>query len=152
MRLQSSNFDVLRACLKSKGEKQPQMAAVKVPSHVPASWIEQGKIDMQAYVVNNVADVAAEISAEKRQPHNEIIREYKRWSWAGFALAMKIAAIEEWHWQKASTHVPKPEEIREEVACPQEAKEAIEEEQRAAGHWLIEENGWTKCLLCKKRA
>ena len=129
------------------------MKVEKVPSHVPARWIQEGRISLEGYIVNNVADAAAEIAATVKQPADAIIKEYRKWQWVAQTLALRIAVIEEWHWKNVQARIPRPVEVPPVEPCEVEIASEILEQQREMKHWVVPDGaGWTTCLYCRRRA
>ena len=55
---------------------------------MPCSWVTLGKITLEGYILNNFADAAAEVTAEKFQPRQEEMKEQRKWTWVAYATAL----------------------------------------------------------------
>ena len=122
-------------------------------SHLPVEAIAEGAISLPHYVLNNVADIAAAVAAAAAQPPDALQEWHSNWQAKAFRVALRIAAIETWHWRQTPKKVAKPR--LEPVIVPDQAavRTALVNAQAAAGHCLEKRgSSMVTCRLCRRSA
>ena len=102
-----ANGDVWKDLLQTSS-RQENMRTAKVKSHLPFEAIAKGMISLPQYVLNNVADVAAAVAAGAAQPPDALQEWHSKWQARAFRVALRIAAMEAWHWRQTPKKIAKP--------------------------------------------
>ena len=78
--------------------KQPLADPKKVTSHSPYTEVLAGRITIEEYALNAIADAAAVVVASGTRPPTALVNEYNKWQAATTLIAKRIAFIEAFHW------------------------------------------------------
>ncbi len=126
----------------------------KVKAHLsPTDMFSDHRLSIADFLGNHLADACAGAAAACTLQDNVAARTVERWERRAYLVALRLAAIEAWHWENgAPTLYPKPEPLPAwEPTEVYRARQQLHQEVRDQGHALRVENGRAVCGRCHKR-
>ncbi len=126
----------------------------KVKAHrSPTEMFSDPSLSVADYLGNHLADACAGAAAACTLQDNVAARTVERWERRAYLVALRLAAIEAWHWENgAPTLYPKPEPLPAwEPTEVYRARQQLHQEVIDQGHALRVENGRAVCGRCHKR-
>ncbi len=121
----------------------------KVKAHRSILAVFAGRLSMQEYVGNHLADAAADAAAHVLQPPAWACQHVEHWTGIAYLIARRLSFIEAARWRSISRLVPEPS--LPEVAVPPSVVETANDVSArivAMGHVLRDQGSGTRCLLC----
>ena len=121
----------------------------KVKAHLPFSAVEEGKLTLEQWLGNCVADAAADAAAALCCPREEDATEWEKWVGMAYRICERIAFIEEQRWEAlpqmapTPTTTPTPPAPTHKEAVKRRAGKIAEQ-----GHILIAQGSGNRCLRC----
>ncbi len=124
-------------------------AVGKVKGHRSISAVLEGRLSIEAYVGNHLADAAADAAAQLLQPSGAHCMHVELWIGIAYRVAQRLCFIEAARWRDISRLVPAPELPR--VHRPltvEEIRHQISSRIAGMGHSVQEQGSGLRCIYC----
>ena len=101
--------------------------------------MEAGKVTLEDYVGNNLADIAAGFAAQQGRAPEHFLNEASKKEAEARLIAQRLACIEVWHREHIPTLVPAfaPPANAAQTITPENAAQQTQQEAQASGHDLL---------------
>ncbi len=126
----------------------------KVKAHrAPAEMLADPTLSVADFLGNHLADACAGAAAECALRDSPTARMVERWERRAYLVALRLAAVEAWHWEHGAPPLyPRPEPLPPwEPKDVYMARQQLHQQVLEQGHVLRVENGRTVCGRCHKR-
>jgi len=122
----------------------------KIKSHTLPGTEEAAPFRPKDVLGNAMADVGADRAADELfRPIAEAVRITELWATRAYLIALRIAAIEQYHLEHYTTY--QPVEMPAPAPSAEECRDSIATSWAQAGHDLVRHSGWVRCTLCFAR-